>query len=283
MAEPAWKPPTGTQQHLAPEEPVLQRWVRRPDGRLELHEFLLTSELFLDPQLEDKMVQGTWHDVTCRDLMSMLESHFRSLPEVQVFHDLKHFLLPGLPAPAPDVSVIHGIGPKKRQSFEASKEGGIPSLVIEVVSPASPEVRRTDLEDKLLLYRLAGIPEYLIVDSMSAPGSPPADWSYTLRGYRKREAGWYQPVELDAQGRFLSATTDLWFQVAPDGQRILVYESPSGRRLLSSLEQAVRADEAEAEALQAKQQALRDAEARQAAEEKLARLQAELDRLQRGG
>ena len=284
MAEPAWKPPTGwtpdpedSQESM--EESVLQRWVEGPDGRMVLLEFPLTPELFLDPQLEDKMIQGDWHDVTCRDIMTALVSHFRSQPEVLVVHDMKHFLLPRLPAPSPDVSVIRGIRHRrKRSSFVVAEEGVFPTLIIEVVSPGSLRVRQTDLEDKVALYRLAGIPEYLIVDAVRGPD----DWSYRLQGYRKQDEGWYHSIELDAEGRFLSETAGLWFQVAPDGQRVLIYEYPSGRRLLNALEQEERAERAEAEAMQAKRKALCEAEARRAAEERLAQLRAEIERLRRG-
>ena len=264
MAEPAWKPPTGwtsepedSQESM--EESVLQRWVERPDGRMELLEFPLTPELFLDPELEDKMVQGDWHDTTCREITGALVNHFRQQPEVLVVHDMKHFLLPGLPAPSPDVSVIRGIRHRrKRSSFVVAEEGVCPSLIIEVVSPGSLRVRQTDLEDKVALYRLAGIAEYLIVDAVRGPD----DWSYSLRGYRQHDEGWYHSVDLDAAGRFLSETAGVWFQVSPDRQRVLIYDYPSGRRLLNQLEQEERAERAE---------------------ERLAQLQAELDRLRTPG
>lgn len=58
---------------------------------------------------------------------------------------------------------------------------------------------------------------------------------------------------------------------APGGQRVLVYEYPTGRRLLNAQEQEERADRAE-------ERARRQAEALKAAEEKLRRLPAELER-----
>ena len=79
MAEPARK-------HLRREdrepdtEPsvvLLQRWVERPDGSLELLEMPLAPEDFLDPQLEDKMVQGGPHHSAVQSLSVMLGRHFR--------------------------------------------------------------------------------------------------------------------------------------------------------------------------------------------------------------
>jgi len=272
MAEPAWKTPPGTPEHEVseeiPEEPSLLRWVKRPDGRRELLDLPLTRELFLDPQLGDSMVQGDWHDITAGEIAGILRNHFRPLPDVRVFHDMKHFLVPRRPAPAPDVSVVRGLRPRpRRSSFRVKKEGVRPCLVIEVVSP-SPETRQSDLVDKVELYRTAGIPEYLIVDSPTGVTGMP----FQLLGYRLDAAGRYQPMVPDAEGRFLSETTGIWFQVSPDGQRILLLENSTGRRLLNLEEQEERAKAAE-------RTALREAEARKAAEAEVERLRAELERL----
>jgi Uma2 family endonuclease len=272
MAEPAWKTLTGTPEHEAseevPEEPTLLRWVGRPDGRRELLELPLTRELFLDPQLGDTMVQGEWHDITAGEIAVILRNHFRPQADVRVFHDMKHYLLPRRPAPSPDVSVVRGVRPgRPRSSFRVKTEGVRPCLVVEVVSPGA-EARQADLVDKVELYRVAGIPEYLIVDSPSGVTGQP----FTLLGYRLDAAGRYQPIQPDAEGRFLSETAGVWFQVSPDGQRIFLFEDPTGRRLLNLEEQEERAKAAE-------RKALREAEARKAAEEEAARANAELARL----
>ncbi len=261
MAEPAWKTPTGTPEHEVsddetPEEPTLLRWVKRPDGRLDLLELPLTRELFLDPRFGDTMVQGEWHDITAREIAGILRNHFRTQADVRVFHDMKHYLLPRKPAPSPDVSVVRGLRPKsRRSSFRVRTEGVRPCLLIEVVSPGA-EARQADLMDKVELYRIAGIPEYLIVDSPTGLTGLP----FKLLGYRLDAAGRYQPMQPDAEGRFLSETTGIWFQVSPDGQRIFLFEYPTGRRLLNLTEQEERA---------------------RAAEEEVARLRAELERLRR--
>ena len=254
MAEPARKTPTTPagnswtpEREVAEddfEEPTLLRWVTGPEGRLELLELPLTRELFLDPQLGDTMVQGEWHAITAEEIAGILRNHFRAQADVRVFHDMKHYLVPRRPAPSPDVSVVRGLRPRRRRtSFRVKKEGVRPSLVIEVVSP-SAEARRADLEDKVQLYQVAGIPEYLIVDSPSELTGLP----FRLLGYRLDAAGHYQPLRPDAEGRFLSETTGIWFQVSPDGQRIYLFEASTGRRLLNLTEQEERANRAEAEA-----------------------------------
>ena len=271
MAEPARR----TAKHWAPEgeiweeeeRSVLQRWVETPDGDLELLELPLTPELFLDPELEDKMVQGEWHDLTGQEICALLRSYFRSKPgRVRVFHDLKHLLGPGLSAPAPDVSVVHGIkDPTPLDSLDVKKLGVVPSLVVEVVSPLSARVRQTDLERKVKLYQRVRVPEYLIVDTSTRKR---AARRYTLLGYRLDAMGRYQPITPDAEGRLLSETTGVLFQIGPTGDRVLLFEAATGRRLLNLEEQEERAD--------------REAERAERAEAEAARLRAEIERL-RGG
>jgi Uma2 family endonuclease len=260
MAEPAWKMPTGERWAPEPEEEeesVLQRWVELPDGRLELLELPLTPELYLDPEIDDKMVQGERHGLTCVEIFGLLRHHFRHQPDTLVFYDLKHRFGPGLSAPAPDVSVVRGLRPDPGDldSYDARKHGVVPSLVVEVVSPKSARVRQTDLTDKAKLYERVGIPEYFIVDR---PRRQRGGRRYTLLGYRLDSSGRYQSIPFDAQGRLLSETTGVWFQIDPTGDRVLLFDAATGHRLLNLDEQGERAE---------------------AAEEEVARLRAEIERL----
>jgi len=274
MAEPVWKTPTGTPwepEHDASEEgeerSTLQRWIELPDGSIELLELPLTPELFLDPELDDKMVQGQWHDETSAEIKALLRSFFWHQPDVRVFHDLKHLFGPGLSAPSPDVSVVRGLrDPAPLDSLDVVKEGVRPSLVIEVVSPMSARVRQTDLNKKVKLYERVGIPEYLIVDSTRKRFE--GRHRFTLLGYRLDSTGRYQPVAPDDQGCLLSEQTGVLFQVGPTGDRVLLFEAATGRRLLNALEQEERAE--------------REAERAARAEVENARLRAEIGRL-RGG
>ena len=276
MAEPAWKIPT---EHEASEEveerSVLQRWVETADGKMELLELPLTPELFLDPQLDDIMCQGEAHDVTAAEITALLRSYFRSQPEeprVRVFHDLKHLLGRDLPAPSPDVSVVRGLhDPTPLDSLDLEKTGVRPSLILEVVSPLSARVRQTDLRDKVKLYERVGIAEYLIVDATPRRGVR----RYTLLGYRLDGRGRYQPIRPDAEGGLLSETTGIRFQVGPTGDRVLLFEAATGRRLLNLEEQAEMTQAAE-------ERAVREENARQAAEAEVARLRAEIERLCQG-
>ncbi|HVR95999.1 MAG TPA: Uma2 family endonuclease [Thermoanaerobaculia bacterium] len=253
MAEPARKHSHGEDREpdTEPSVVLLQRWVERPDGRLELLEMPLTPEDFLDPQLEDKMVQGWPHSRNVHILYEMLESHLQPEDDVIVLSDVKHLLGPGLPGPSPDVSVIRGARnpDPDLSSFDVTEQGVVPCLVIEVVSPFDARIRRTDEVDKVRLYERVGIPEYVLVFMPRRKREP----RFRLKGHRLGSGGRYRPIELDAQGLLLSETTHLRFGVSPAGDRIVVIDDRTGEQLLSPKEekQARRTAEAELERLRA--------------------------------
>lgn len=269
MGEPARKLPTGgsVTGHRAPDGEssginVLQRWVERADGRMELLELPLTPELFLDPQLGDKMVQGFPHVRVILALYELISRHLSFDPGTYVFSDLKHLIGPGL-GPAPDISVVRGLAPGRDEEFESYdlRTEVPPCFVIEVVSPSNARIRRTDEVDKVRVYEKAGIEEYLLVDLPRRANGR----RFQLKGYRMGPGHRYLPMQPDAQGRFVSETTGLAFAISPDGSRIHVFNLETGERLLADAEQ---------------EEARKAAEERAArAEEELARLRAEIQRL----
>lgn len=288
MAEPAWKTtfpqPEEPDCETSDDEPgiTLLRWVERPDGKLEQVAMPLTPERFLHSELGDQMGQGTRHSKTVRRIADMLDHHFGDEPDVLVTFDLTHYLGSDLPYPAPDVSVIRGVPDAEvdRDSFDFEAEGKRPCLIVEVVSPLSSRIRQTDLVSKVEIYALAGIPEYVIVDSTRR------DRRFRLLGYRLDRSGRYQAVEPDDQGRILSETTGVWFQISPDGQQVSLFKYPTGEPLLTRKEEeklrkaAEARMHAEAKARKtAEAQARAEAEARKAAEKETAQAQAELERL----
>jgi len=292
MGEPARKMPLQLEPDLEVTEgepseiTILQRWVERPDGHMELVELPLTPELFLDPQLEDTMVQGRLHSLLRHFFFDLLLRQLRSEADVIVLEDVKHLLGPGLPGPAPDVSVIRGARHPDLDlsSFDIVEQGVAPCLVIEIVSPKDARIRRTDEVDKVELYQQVGITEYLLVD----PPRRATGRRFRLKGYRLGPDQRYQPMEPDPEGRFLSVTTQLRFGVSAKGDWIEVSDALTGERLLSSLEEeegrkAAEAARKAAEAARkaAEERAASEAAARKAMEGELERLRAELDKLKR--
>lgn len=275
MAEPARNLPVSQE----PDEddsgrPVLLRWIEHADGRLEQLEMPLTPELFLEPQLEDKILQREPHALVRGELYDLLRRHFA--PDSAVLEDVQHdFGVPGLPLTGPDLSVILGARPGQRTSFVVREEGVRPDLIIEILSPDSARIRKVDEEDKPWIYARAGIPEYLIVDLPRNANQH----RFRLKGYRLDRQGRYRPVEPDFQGRLLCEATGLWFTVSPEGDRVFVFDQKTGQRLLYS-EEMEALIQAEAEARRAAESRATAAEERaRSAEERAEQLQKELERL----
>lgn len=252
MAEPAKKPPDyGSDSEPFDDEgcDVVQRWVPGPGGRMELREFPLTPEYFLDPVHGDKVVQHPLHTHACLFLFGLLNDYFSSQKDVLVLSDVK--ILWGhreRRRPGPDIMVIRGVRDRDRSlksaSFNVVREGVRPSLIIEVVSNSSPRIRKTDLLDKVALYEAERIPEYLLLDLPQPATGERFRW---ITGYRLGPDRRYQPIMPDPEGRFLSETTGLRFGTSPDGQQVFVFEASTGERLLTSLEIAAKAQRQEAE------------------------------------
>ncbi len=256
MAELAKIPPI-TQDDDEPEGPFLQRWVERPDGRLELLVRPLTPEDFLNPQPEDIMSEGELHSSVRRQLADLLDRYFK--PNSLVLEDVIHQLGPGLPSPSPDVSVILGARPGRRESFSVVEEGVRPDLVIEIVSPSKKSIRKVDEVDKVDAYSRARIPEYLLID-LPRRGNA---YRLGLKGYRLEAGGRYSPIQPDSQGHLLCRATRLRFLIEDD--RVRVIDDRTGQPLLYSDEEESLRRAAE--------------DAHQAAEAEIARLREELERL----
>ena len=319
MAVPAPKMPADWELTPAPDDadPFRYGWrpryVRLPGGKVEKQRIPLTAKDLLDPQLGDVILtQGGPHATLATDLHDLVKRYFKRDDSVLVTFDRKmRWLIPGLPEPSPDVAVIRGVRDRaksaRRLTFDIPKEGVLPCLVVEVVSPQYEETRDNDYVAKVEIYERVGIPEYVILE-------PSFTWrdQILLMGYRLGPDGRYWRIEPDAQGRLLSETTGLLFGEDEDGS-VLVIDAGTGERLRKPAQleadeevakeraaRAVKAQEiaeersardaearvaAEQRAAQEAERATREAEARRAAEEarqaaeaELARLRAELER-----
>jgi Uma2 family endonuclease len=285
MAHPALKPPSPDA------DPFYwgSRLVRvETGGGTELKEVPLRREDVLDPREGDMMVHGPKHGYFIRTLADMLD-RWLGARDFAVFDDVKILWgRPDVPEVAPDVSVIRGVRDKwkswERSSFSVPEEGVTPCLVIEVISERYREI---DERDKVRIYQRAGVPEYLIVDVTTTP--------VELTGYRLDRSGRYR--RHGSKSRWASRTTGLRFRSGSGDLELLVEDVATGKRLLTSVEEAAArrveamarrvAEEArrrEASARQAEAAARREAERRaEAAEAELERVQRELERLRGSG
>jgi Uma2 family endonuclease len=273
MAKPAhemsWPESSEPELELPDEEDgvvMLQSWVERPGGGFELLEMPLTLELYLNPRLGDKLTQGELHADLMAELKELLGRYFKPQLDVKVLMDVKHLFSPRR-GPSPDISIVRGVRnpDRKRSSFNVVKEGVVPSLVIEVLSPFDDRVRQMDKVDKVKLYERVGIPEYVLVD----PPRQDNDHRFLLKGFRLDRLRHYQRIEPDAQGRLLSETTELIFGVSAKGDRIEVFNARTGERLESPAE--------------VEERAAREAKRANRAEAELDRLRAQIERLKKSG
>jgi Uma2 family endonuclease len=249
------------------------RHVRLPSGEIHEERIPLTAEDLLDPQLGDVVVQGGEHYWLVHQLAGMLKGHFTSRQDVYVAADMKMLWgIPGLEEPAPDVAIIPGVRRKmdpQPDSWDAVKEGTRPCFILEVVSSKDSKTRNNDYEEKVRIYKRAGIKEYFILD-------PPIQVTrkrFLLTGYRLGEDGQYRKIQPDDRGCLFSETANLLFGISKDGEKVHVIDASTGARLLT--------EEEEREArLAAEARAAREAEARKAMEAELEKLRAELERRQ---
>lgn len=244
----------------------VHRWVELPSGRMELQELPLTPEYFLDPQIGDQVVQSFRHWDQTRLLYDIVDRHAHARWEdVIVLSDQK--LLWGhreWRRPSPDIAVI----PEYRDwrtfvgsSFDVAKTGLRPCLIIEVVSFSNAAIRNTDLVDKVALYEREKIREYLAIDPPQKANGERFQWIGYRLDNRLDNGGRYRPIDPDAEGRIVSETTGLAFGASPDGQAVLVFDTRTGERLLTSQEEVVQVRK-EREAVEAEVARLREEIAR---------------------
>lgn len=226
---------------------IIQRIVKRPDGTFDFVDLPLTSERFLNPDIEDRMVQGGPHNLAVVALQGLLLHRFRSEAGILIFSDVQLRLGPGLPSPVPDLWIVKG-HPNPDfsiRSYDLAKEKVPPCFILEVVSDAA-DLRRVDEVKKVALYERAGVQDYLMVElPRKATGG-----RFRLLGVRLGENGRYQPMQTDQEGRLFSAATNLRFGVAPEGDRIEIFEGQTGPRLRTWAEEDEIRKAAEAEVLQ---------------------------------
>lgn len=237
-----------------------------PNGETIYRDIPLTPEDYLDPQLGDHMVQSDPHLILVVSLYNGFKKKYRNDPSTGVFSDLKMFWdQPGLKEPAPDLAVVPNLKQKKtnRPSFSVKEEGTRPCLIVEVVSPSYPG----DDTVKVEVYEQVGIAEYIIINPHFENETTPLE----ITGYRLVD-GLYQPIQPDAQGRLLSETTNVWFEMDENQRLLRLINDSTGEPLLDDEEEYEARLDAEARAAEAAQRAEAEAQRAAAAEAEIARL-----------
>jgi len=232
------------------------RFIRRelPDGTVEWDQVPLTYEDVLHPEEGDQVTHSSIHQRRWHYLREVFERQVADDPSAVVLDDVRiEWDVPDLRPHGPDLMVIFGVRERKNWStFRVAEEGVRPALIVEITSP---ETRGHDVMTKVDHYELAGVPLYVIVDAVERRGRP----GVRLIGYTLTPEG-YRVLAPDDQGRLWLAPVRVWLGVH-DGE-IICYDD-SGRPLGDHL--------ALVRALQAEEQARREAEARAVAEEQARR------------
>ncbi len=258
------------------------RWieVETPRGK-KLQEVPLTLNDLFDPQEGDLVTHSILHGNIISEVKEMIRQAFRSRgrTDVLVCDDVKMLWKDsGLPQIGPDLAVIPGIEDTtlRRDSFNEKKEGTGPIFVLEVISKSTGTF---DYKDKPSIYRQAMVKECFLLDPLKTP--------WKLLGRRLHPGTrHYRKIRADKQGRVRSETLDLYFAIAPEGDRLVLVDVTTGEEL-RGLGEEVEARQAaelratrEGEARQtAESKAEAEAEARRAAEAENRKLTEEIERL----
>lgn len=227
------------------------------------------------------MAETDLHRTVMVDLIHALARYFEAEPDVYVSGNLLIYYVEGDPSKsvAPDVFVVRGVGKHPRRVYLLWEEGRVPDVVIELTSKKTV---REDLQRKWQLYLGWGVKEYYLFDPEYSSLDPP------LLAYRW-EGGEYREVEV-VGGRVRSEALGL--ELVDTGETLRLYDPREGRMLPTPAEEAA-LREAEAEARQRMEEALRaeiearrrieealraEAEARRQAEAEIKRLRQQLER-----
>jgi Uma2 family endonuclease len=235
----------------------------RADGTYVMEQVPLTLEDVLHPQEGDQVTHSDAHQRRRRYLVNVLEAQLAHDPTAVVLDDVRvAWDHPDLNPHGPDIAVVLGVRARKNWStFDVAAEGVRPTLIIEITSPETASIDRSN---KLEEYDLAGVPLYVIVDTFMLRKEP----ALRLLAYTQTPNG-YQVLPPDERGRIWLAPVRTWLGV--EQQEIVCYDETS---------QPLGDYRALAEALTAETQARAEAERRaETAEARIRELEAELRRL----
>ena len=203
----------------------------------------------------EPMAENDWQYTALTDTVSTLRVRYQGRDDVYVAGDMLIYYRMNRNdiSVAPDVYVVFGAaGSHPRDSWLVWREGKAPDFVMEI---ASPSTWLRDATEKRRIYADMGVTEYVRFDPTGDHFSPPLVME-TLDGTEYRE----QPLTTydDGNLRAHSAVLDLDFCVSPD-QQLRLFDPAAGEWLRTHQETE---------------------DARLAAEAEIARLRAELSRLQ---
>jgi Uma2 family endonuclease len=252
------------------------RYVERrlPDGTVTFDQQPLTLIDVLHPHEDDQVPQNHPHARRRRYLVAAFESRLVDDPKAAVLEDLLiSWDVPDLRPHGPDIAVVLGLRERREwSSFDVAEEGVRPSLIVELTSPSTASLDRSN---KLDHYQVAEVAQYVLIDTTRWRGQE----RLRLLGYELVD-GRYRTASLDTQGRLWLPSVRAWLGLREN--EVICYDEagqPVGDylALAAALEQERALAEAQRRELEA-ERAARLAE-RAAAEARVLALEAELRRL----
>lgn len=211
----------------------------------------------------EPMAETGFHVTLIAYFLAMLRSLFRDRDDVYVGANMFLYYREDNPAKkvAPDLFVVFGVPNHERRIWRTWEEGKGPDVVFEFTSKSTWD---EDLGSKKGLYAWLGVREYFLFDPLSEYLQP------RLQGFRLTN-GDYGPIQATPSGELASQLLGLVLRMQEDELQLL--DEEDRERLLPPLELARALEEARMLLQQ-------ERAARQAAEAEVARLRAELERLQ---
>lgn len=179
-------------------------------------------------------------------IVKILERRYEDDPNVYVTGDIFVYYVEGDPTEifSPDVMVVNGVPKRQRDNYKLWEEGNkIPDFILEI---AARSTYQNDLRKKKGLYRLLGVPEYVMFDHTGGEYFRPP-----LQGYQL-VSGEYEPIGDGTRVR--SEVLGVEFRVE-DG-RLRLYDADTGEHLPPT-DEALKAAETRVAELEAELKRLR--------------------------
>jgi Uma2 family endonuclease len=178
------------------------------DGGITIVQMPLALADVLHPEEGDQVTHSDAHQRRRRYLCNIFEARLAQHAGAVVLDDVRvKWDVPELKPHGPDIMVVLGVRERKNWStFDVAAEGVRPTLIIEITSP---ETRALDLSFKLEEYDLAGVPLYIIVDTVQRQGRE----VLRLLGYRQTSTA-YEVLPPDELGRLYLEPLDLHLGVS---------------------------------------------------------------------
>jgi Uma2 family endonuclease len=167
----------------------------------------------LHPEEGDRVTHSDAHQRRRRYLCNVFEAQLAGRCDAVVLDDVRiAWDHPDLKPHSPDIAVIFGVRARRNWStFDVAAEGVRPALIVEITSPETASVDRSS---KLEEYDFAGVPLYIIVDTITLRREP------TLRilAYAQTSNG-YTVLAPDAEGRVWLEPIAVWLAIV-DGELV---------------------------------------------------------------